>query len=77
MTKLTDQINKKVIKSISLYIIIVIAVFFAPLKSYGYEYKRENAIVRAVRKVSPAVVNISSEFEVRKRSNPFSGLGVD
>jgi len=77
MTKLTDQINKKLIKSISLYIIIVIAVFFAPLKSYGYEYKRENAVVRAVRKVSPAVVNISSEFEVRKRSNPFSGLGLD
>jgi Do/DeqQ family serine protease len=77
MTKLTDQINKKLIKSISLYIIIVIAVFFAPLKSYGYEYKRENAVVSAVRKVSPAVVNISSEFEVRKRSNPFSGFGMD
>ncbi len=77
MTKLTDQINKKVIKSISLYIIIVIAVFFAPLKSYGYEYKRENAVVETVRKVSPAVVNISSEFEVRKRSNPFSGFGMD
>ena len=77
MTKLTDQINKKLIKSISLYIIIVIAVFFAPLKGYCYEYKRENAVVRAVRKVSPAVVNISSEFEVRKRSNPFSGLGMD
>ena len=77
MTKLTDQINKKVTKSISLYIIIVIAVFFAPLKSYGYEYKRENAVVRAVRKVSPAVVNISSEFEVRKRRSPFSGFGMD
>ncbi len=77
MTKLTDQINKKLIKSISLYIIIVIAVVFAPLKSYGYEYKRENAVVSAVRKVSPAVVNISSEFEVRKRRNPFSGLGMD
>ncbi len=77
MTKLTDQINKKVIKSISLYIIIVIAVFFAPLKSSGYEYKRENAVVRAVHRVSPAVVNISSEFEVKKRSNPFSGFGMD
>ncbi|MBU1162957.1 MAG: hypothetical protein KKA75_02260, partial [Proteobacteria bacterium] len=73
MTKLTVQINKKLTKSIILYIIIVISVFFAPFKSYGYEYKRENAVVMAVRKVSPAVVNISSEFEVRKRSNPFSG----
>ena len=77
MTRLTFQINKKLTKSIILYIIIVISVFFAPFKSYGYEYKRENAVVMAVRKVSPAVVNISSEFEVRKRSNPFSGLGMD
>jgi len=77
MTRLTVQINKKLIKSIILYIIIVISVFFAPFKSHGYEYERENAVVMAVRKVSPAVVNISSEFEVRKRSNPFSGLGMD
>jgi Do/DeqQ family serine protease len=33
--------------------------------------------VRAVRKVSPAVVNISSSYEVRKRANPFSGFGMD
>ncbi len=38
--------------------------------AFGYE--RENAVVRAVRKVSPAVVNISSEYEVHKRANPFS-----
>jgi Do/DeqQ family serine protease len=30
-----------------------------------------------VRKVSPAVVNISSSYEVRKRANPFSGFGMD
>jgi len=77
MTKLTDQINKKLIKWIVSFFIILNMVFFAPLKSYGYEYKRENAVVMAVRKVSPAVVNISSEFEVRKRSNPFSGFGMD
>ncbi len=35
---------------------------------------REDAIVRAVRKISPAVVNISSEYEVRARANPFAGL---
>ncbi|UCH22156.1 MAG: Do family serine endopeptidase [Deltaproteobacteria bacterium] len=40
-------------------------------------YNRENAVVKAVRKVSPAVVNISSEFAVRKRRNPFSGFGMD
>jgi Do/DeqQ family serine protease len=39
-------------------------------------YKRENAVVRAVKKVSPAVVNISTEYEVSYRS-PFSGFAVD
>jgi Do/DeqQ family serine protease len=36
---------------------------------------RESAVVRAVRKVSPAVVNISTAFEARVRANPFSGFG--
>ncbi len=40
-------------------------------------YQRETPIVHAVRKVSPAVVNISSEYEVRRRANPFSGFGMD
>jgi len=38
---------------------------------------RESPVVKAVRKVSPAVVNISSAYEVRKRANPFSGFGSD
>ena len=41
------------------------------------ESLRESAVVKAIRKVSPAVVNISSEFEVRKRANPFYGFGMD
>ncbi len=40
-------------------------------------FQRETPVVRAVRKVSPAVVNISSEYEVRKRVSPFSGFGMD
>jgi Do/DeqQ family serine protease len=36
---------------------------------------RESAVVKAVRKVSPAVVNISTAYEVRSRPNPFSGFG--
>ena len=36
---------------------------------------RESAVVRAVRKVRPAVVNISTAFEARTRANPFSGFG--
>jgi len=40
-------------------------------------YPRETPVVRAVRLVSPAVVNISSEYEVQRRPNPFSGFGMD
>ncbi|MBW1759504.1 MAG: trypsin-like peptidase domain-containing protein, partial [Deltaproteobacteria bacterium] len=41
------------------------------------EYSRENAVVKAVRRVSPAVVNINSEYTVRDRTNPFSSFGSD
>ena len=41
------------------------------------EHERESAVVKAVRKVSPVVVNISTEFEVRGRKNPFSEFGLD
>jgi serine protease Do len=34
-------------------------------------YSRENPVVRAVKKISPVVVNISSERQVRGRANPF------
>jgi serine protease Do len=36
---------------------------------------RENAVVKAVRKVSPAVVNVSTVYETRSRPSPFSGFG--
>jgi serine protease Do len=41
------------------------------------QINRETPVVKAVRRVSPAVVNISSEYEIRKRSNPFSGFHMD
>jgi Do/DeqQ family serine protease len=41
----------------------------------AHELNRETAVVKAVRAVSPAVVNISSAYEVRKRTSPFSGFG--
>jgi len=43
----------------------------------GESYPRENPVVRAVRKISPAVVNISSEYEMRSRMSPFTGFGMD
>ena len=48
-----------------------------PQSGWGLKSERESPVVRAVRKVSPAVVNISSSYEVRKRANPFSGFGMD
>ncbi|MEE8397432.1 MAG: trypsin-like peptidase domain-containing protein [Desulfobacterales bacterium] len=38
---------------------------------------RESAVVRAVRRASPVVVNISASYEVRRRSYPFSGSARD
>jgi Do/DeqQ family serine protease len=39
------------------------------------DYEREGPVVKAVRKVGPSVVNISSVVSGRKRVGPFSGLG--
>ena len=41
------------------------------------ENNRQSPVVNAVLRVSPAVVNISSEYEVRTRANTFSGFGMD
>jgi Do/DeqQ family serine protease len=48
-----------------------------PGLSSAQELNRETAVVKAVRAVSPAVVNISSAYEVRKRTSPFSGFGMN
>ena len=48
-----------------------------PGASLAHELNRETAVVKAVRAVSPAVVNISSAYEVRKRTSPFSGFGMN
>jgi Do/DeqQ family serine protease len=44
---------------------------------HALDQRRETPVVRAVREVSPAVVNISSAFESRNRRSPFSGFGFD
>ena len=57
-------------------LIIILLVLLATIcETAAQSISRENAVVRAVRDVSPAVVNISSEYEVRTRSNPFYGFG--
>ena len=52
------------------------AFFFSPAWSQT-DNLRENAVVMAVRGVSPAVVNISSEQQLQRRRSPFSGFGID
>jgi Do/DeqQ family serine protease len=46
-----------------------------PVMAAAPENLRESPVVKAVRRVSPAVVNISTVYETRGRSNPFSGFG--
>lgn len=46
-------------------------------KTHAAGVPRENAVVKAVQNVSPAVVNINSEYEVMARSNPFFDFGLD
>ena len=48
-----------------------------PGDAFSHELNRETAVVKAVREVSPAVVNISSAYEIRKRTSPFSGFGLN
>lgn len=67
----------KLLNSAIVFIVIFILLFCAPIYCTGVEYDRENAVVRAVRLASPVVVNISSEYQVRTRANPFSGFGMD
>ena len=67
--KITLQLNR---------LIIIFLVLFATQQICGAaENNRQSPVVNAVLRVSPAVVNISSEYEVRTRANPFSGFATD
>jgi Do/DeqQ family serine protease len=52
-------------------------IWLGPSTGYSFNQSRETPIVRAVREVSPAVVNISSAIESRNQRSPFSGFGFD
>ena len=77
MSKPCFQINKIFVRK--LLMLCLIAAFFQvdAQALFGHSADRESPVVKAVRKVSPAVVNISSSYEIRKRANPFSGFGLD
>jgi S1-C subfamily serine protease len=71
MTNIAKQIKYKQAIALFLSGLAVLMVLF-PAVGQGQPYPRRNAIVDAVQKVSPAVVNISLEYEIRKRISPFS-----
>jgi len=60
-------------KKISLYTFFFLFTLLSPYASANIDL-RENAVVRAIRKTSPAVVNISSNINPLQRANPFSGF---
>ena len=76
MPEIKTQNNPFSIAAVLLFAIFSLLYLIGPTNS-GAENLRESAVVKAVKKVSPAVVNISSQSEVRKRVNPFYGFGMD
>ena len=76
MTKKAMQINRKK-RVLSFFAVFFIFLMISCKSGYCTIETRENSVVKAIRKVSPAVVNISSQYEIRKNSNPFSGYGMD
>ncbi len=74
MSKLTAQSNRHLAAAHGLHMLLIMALLCLP--ATGLAYNRETAVVKAVRIISPAVVNISSEYEVRQRTHPFGGFGL-
>ncbi|MBL0714453.1 MAG: trypsin-like peptidase domain-containing protein [Desulfosarcina sp.] len=71
MSEIAAQIKRKSIFGLWLTVLLALAVR-VPGEADAKTYPRRNAVVEAVEKVSPAVVNINLEYEVRKRFSPFS-----
>ncbi|MEE4355151.1 MAG: Do family serine endopeptidase [Desulfococcaceae bacterium] len=69
-TRMHFQENTVFFMSLFLLFSFVSGLLFPPALPAA-PYKRENAVTEAVKKVSPAVVNISSEYTVKQRSGPF------
>ncbi|MBS3754578.1 MAG: Do family serine endopeptidase [Desulfobacterales bacterium] len=57
--------------------LLVAVLVWVPQASAEKRYERKSAVVQAVKKVSPAVVNISTQYEVRYRRHPFARFGMD
>ena len=77
MPDILALIKKEAGRLLLILIWLLIVVPASPTPGWSLNSERESPVVKAVRKVSPAVVNISSSYEVRKRANPFSGFGMN
>ncbi len=77
MQKKTCFSHHRSIRFIGLGVLMSFLFAWQPPAGLAKEFNRETPVVKAVRKVSPAVVNISSAYEVRKRTSPFSGFGLN
>lgn len=68
----------KLKRDVLLLVVVVLTVsVFSRQIAFASPESRENSVVRAVRRAAPAVVNISSQYEIRKNSNLFSGYGMN
>ena len=74
---LNSNLTGKKNSTYCLFLLIFCMLMMPGSESRAHEFSRETAVVRAVRTVSPAVVNISSAVQVRKRTSPFSGFGLN
>ena len=68
---------QKLSLNFKLFLRICFLLVALPLAINAHELDRRDAIVEAIQKVAPAVVNINSEYQVRSRTSPFSGFGMD
>jgi Do/DeqQ family serine protease len=75
--KKPKRLSKKQYRCFFILLYICSLLLMPAAQSMGHEFDRETPVVMAVRKVSPAVVNISSAVQVRKRTSPFSGFGMN
>ncbi len=73
MSEKAAQINRKPNRAIGATLVLALIVLI-PGHLDAKNYPRRDAVVEAFEKVSPAVVNINLEYEVRKRLNPFPSL---
>jgi Do/DeqQ family serine protease len=71
------QVEKQRIRVSKVFLFFSALILAYATIAHSHELNRETAVVKAVREVSPAVVNISSAYEVRKRTSPFSGFGLN